>query len=77
MNATEWNQSKIKAGRITLKVSTSAKPKKEEKKAGKIVSSLVRNAKMTPAEANVRQTTSFNDFSIEAGILLREKQTSQ
>ena len=42
-----------------LKASTTAKPisdkyiqdKKEEKKAGKVVSSLVRNAKMTPAEA--------------------------
>jgi hypothetical protein len=42
-----------------LKASTTANPitdkyiqdKKEEKKAGKVVSSLVRNAKMTPAEA--------------------------
>ena len=44
-----------------LKASTTANPisdkyiqdKKEEKKAGKVVSSLVRNAKMTPAEAKV------------------------
>ena len=42
-----------------LKSSTTANPisdkyiqeKKEEKKAGKVVNSLVRNAKMTPAEA--------------------------
>ena len=42
-----------------LKASTTANPisdkyiqdKKEEKKAGKVISSLVRNAKMTPAEA--------------------------
>ena len=42
-----------------LKASTTSNPisekyiqdKKEEKKAGKVISSLVRNAKMTPAEA--------------------------
>ena len=48
-----------------LKVSTTANPisekyiqdKKEEKKAGKVVSSLVRNAKMTPAEAKAAVAT--------------------
>ena len=55
MNGTSW---KSKPAEL-LKASTTANPisekyiqdKKEEKKAGKVVSSLVRNAKMTPAEA--------------------------
>ena len=48
-----------------LKASTTSNPisekyiqdKKEEKKAGKVVNSLVRNAKMTPAEAKVAVAT--------------------
>ena len=48
-----------------LKASTTANPitdkyiqgKKEEKKAGKVISSLVRNAKMTPAEAKAAVAT--------------------
>jgi len=48
-----------------LKASTTANPisekyiqdKKEEKKAGKVISSLVRNAKMTPAEAKTAVAT--------------------
>ncbi len=48
-----------------LKASTTANPisdkyiqdKKEEKKAGKVISSLVRNAKMTPAEAKAAIAT--------------------
>ena len=51
-----------------LKATTTANPiaekyiqdKKEEKKAGKVISSLVRNAKMTPAEAKAA-VASVND----------------
>ena len=51
-----------------LKASTTANPisdkyiqdKKEEKKAGKVVSSLVRNTKITPAEAKAA-VASVND----------------
>ena len=74
-----------------LKTTTTANPisdkyiqdKKEEKKAGKVVSSLVRNAKMTPAEAKIaviqkdepkqpRSTRITHDYAAMSGAVFRK-----
>jgi hypothetical protein len=74
-----------------LKVSTTASPisdkyiqdKNEEKKAGKVVSSLVKNAKMTPAEAKIaviqkdepkqpRSTRIKHDYAAMSGTVFRK-----